>query len=182
MLMKFLLLIASAICVLGNGCAVASPPSGSASAPPLRCEIRLSAWCIEEGAYEITRQLANDSVHDRVWSMRGRFRPASKLVILEPNGCKSGFSNALELLKFERGVQWENGSWDRMQVRLKSDGTCDLAIMLSPYDGDPMEWAFSSGLPLIRPCKDAACESAGLGQLRPQFEQRYRKGSKGKSS
>ena len=150
--MKSLLLVASAICFLGNGCAAASPPGGVAPAPARRCEIRLSAWCIAEGAYEISRQLANDSIHDRVWSMRGRFRSESKLVIFEPNGCRSGFSNALELTRFERDIEWQDRSWNRMLVRLKSDGSCDLTVLLPPYDSDPMEWAFSDGLLLVRPC------------------------------
>lgn len=170
--MKLLLLIASTICLLGNGCAAIARPSGAASAPPRKCEIRLSAWCIAEGAYEINRRLANDSVHDRIWSLRGRFRPASKLVIFEPNGCKNGFSDALELLSFESGISWQDRSWDRLKVRLKSDGSCDLTILLPPDSSDPMEWAFSNGLLLVRPCNDEACKSAGLAQLRPQFEQR----------
>lgn len=173
--MKLLLLIAGALSIPGNGCAATPPPIQAASAPPWKCELRLSSWCIAEGAYEITRQLANDGVHDRVWSMRGRFKPESKLVILEPNGCNSGFSDDLKLLKFERGVQWENRSWDRLRARLKSDGSCDLTVLLPPYDGDPLEWAFTSGLPLVRPCKDEACESAGLTELKPQFEAQFRK-------
>lgn len=157
-----------------SACASAAPPTKAPAAPPRRCEIRLSAWCIAEGAYEITRQLANDSVHDRVWSMRGRFRPESNLVILEPNGCRSGFSDALELLKFERGVQWENRSWDRLQARLKSDGSCDLTVLLPPMTA--IQWSGRSqmGLLLVRPCKDDACESAGLAELRPQFEKQFR--------
>lgn len=174
--MKRLLLIASAICFFGNACVAASPPVRAPSAPPLRCEIRLSTWCIAEGAYEITRQLASDGVHDRVWSMRGRFRPESKLVVLEPNGCRSGFSDAQELLRFEQDIAWQERSWDRLLVRLKSDGSCDLAVLLPPYDGDTMEWAFSEGLPMVRPCKDNACESAGLAELRPQFEKQFRAG------
>lgn len=179
--MKLLLLVASAICFIGNGYVAASPPGGVAPAPARRCEIRSSAWCIAEGAYEISRQLASDSIHDRVWSMRGRFRPESKLVILEPNGCRSGFSNVLELSRFERDIEWQDRSWDRMLVRLKSDGSCDLTVLLPPYDGDPMEWAFADGLLLVRPCKDEVCESAGLAQLRSQFEQRYREGANAKT-
>lgn len=172
--MKKLSLIASMVGLLGSGFATASPTTQAPAAPASRCEIRLSAWCIAEGAYEINRQLANDSVHDRVWSMRGRSKPASKVIVLEPNGCKSGPSDALELLEFEQGVPWQNGSWDRIQVKLKSDGSCNLTILLPPYDGDPLEWAFSSGLPLIRPCKDEKCVGAGVGELRSQFEKRYR--------
>lgn len=172
--MNKFLLIASMVGLLGSGFATASPTTLAPAAPPSRCEIRLSAWCIAEGAYEINRQLANDSVHDRVWSMRGRSKPASKVIVLEPNGCKSAPSDALELLEFEQGVAWQNDSWDRIQVKLKSDGSCDLTILLPPYDGDPLEWAFSSGLPLIRPCKDEKCIGAGIGELRSQFEKRYR--------
>lgn len=172
--MNKFLLIASMVGLLGSGFATASPTTLAPAAPPSRCEIRLSAWCIAEGAYEINRQLANDSVHDRVWSMRGRSKPASKVIVLEPNGCKSGPSDALELLEFEQGVAWQNDSWDRIQVKLKSDGSCDLTILLPPYDGDPLEWAFSSGLPLIRPCNDEKCIGAGIGELRSQFEKRYR--------
>lgn len=172
--MKLLLLVVGVLSILGNGSAIASPPDQAAAAPPWRCELRLSSWCIADGAYEITRQLASDGVHDRIWSMRGRFRPESKLVILEPNGCNSGFSNDLRLLKFERGVRWENRFWDRLQVRLKLDGSCDLTVLLPPYDGDPLEWAFTSGLPLVRPCKDEVCESAGLAELKPKFEAQFR--------
>ena len=174
--MKLLLVIAGMICVLGSSCAGASPPSGTAAAPPMRCEIRLSAWCIAEGSYEVTRQLASDRVHDRIWSIRGKFRPDSKLVILEPNGCKSGYSDVLELSGFDRSIEWQSHSWDRLRIKLKSDGSCDLTVLLPPYDGDPMEWAFTSGLTLVRACKNDACENASFAQLKSQFEQKFRNG------
>jgi hypothetical protein len=176
MLMKRSLLIAGVFCFLCTGYAHASPRAGAAAAPEVRCEIRLSAWCIEQGAYEITRTLARDSVHDRVWSLNGQFRPRSKLIILEPNGCKSGFSNALALLKYEHDIEWHSQSWDGIIVRLKSDGSCDLTILFPLYESDPMEWAFTSGLPLVRPCKDNVCDSAGLVQLKAQIEQKFKEG------
>lgn len=174
--MKCLLLIACSICIciLGNGCVAASPPSDVPSAPPWKCEIRLSAWCIAEGAYEITRELASDSVNDRVWVLRGRFRPESKLIILEPNGCKSGFSDVLELSGFERGIDWKGRSWDRLQVRLKSNGSCDLTILLPPYAADSMEWAFTEGIALVRPCRDDFCVGVSVAELRPKFEAQFK--------
>ncbi|SOO19074.1 exported hypothetical protein [Xanthomonas citri pv. fuscans] len=103
--MKKLFLIAGMVGLLGSGFVTASPTTQAPAAPPSRCEIRLSAWCIAEGAYEINRQLANDSVHDRVWSMRGRSKPASKVIVLEPNGCKSGPSDTLELFELNKGCR-----------------------------------------------------------------------------
>lgn len=154
--------------------ASATPPAGTNAAPPARCEIRLSAWCIAEGAHEVTRQLADDRIHDRVWTLRGRFRPESTVVIFEPNGCKAGYSDVTELKAVDPGVEWRGRAWHRLHVALKSDGTCTLSILLPPDEGDSMEWAFTSGLPLVRACKDDACEGEGLGQLKSRLAVHFR--------
>lgn len=146
-------------------------PSRSApiSAPPSSCEIKFSAWCIAEGAYKISRVLASDGVHDRVWTLSGRFEPASKLIILEPNGCNVGFSDEAVLLGAKKGVRWHDQQWDRIQVRLKKDGSCDLQILVPPPSNSPMEWAYSSGLPLIRTCTKDQCPARNLGDLKSQI-------------
>jgi hypothetical protein len=72
-------------------------------------------------------------------------------------------------MKFDKAIEWNGRSWDRLLVRLKSDTSCDLTILLPPEDGDSMEWAFTSGLPLVRPCKDDACNSEGLSQIKPEL-------------
>mgnify|MGYP000856548500 CR=1 FL=1 len=164
--MRISLMAAIAACVLESGCVNASP-NAPPSAPPARCEIRLSTWCIQEGAYEITRRLASDSVHDRFWFLRGRFKPESVLVVLEPNGCKNGLSDKVDLAEFEHQIEWQGRTWDRFKVRLKSDGSCDLTVLLPPDEGDSMEWAFTEGVPLIRPCKDTSCDDVGLVQIKP---------------
>lgn len=145
------------------------------AAPARRCEIKQAVWCIQEGATEIVDRLAEDSVHDRVWTLSDSFRPESKLVVLESNGCRVGHSDTLDLLSYESGFIWEGRSWDRIRARLKKDGTCDLEVLMPPYDGDPMEWAFSTGLILVKPCSDEACKGPNLGGLKPKFEAQFRR-------
>ena len=174
--MRLPFFVACLASLVGGSCSAASTQTPTTSAPPWKCELRLSAWCIAEGSYEINRQSADDGVHDRVWSMRGRFRPESKLIVLEPNGCGNGLSDTARLMKFEKGVARQGRSWDQLLVRLKSDASCDLTILLPPDDGDTMEWAFTSGLPLVRPCKNDACDGEGLGQIKPELL-RLRKGN-----
>jgi len=155
------------------GCAFAAPSKDQASdppaAPPLRCEFNLSSWCIAEGVFELKRALATDSIHDRVWSLKGRFRPESILIVMEPNGCKSGFADSASLLHFTRDHPWEGRMWDRAEVQLKADGTCNLTLLLPPHDGDPMEWAYSTGLVLVRPCETQTCSGSSLSAIKAEI-------------
>jgi len=160
--------------VIAASVSSAAPVGPHPSAPPLKCEIGLSSWCIVEGAYEITRHLANDSVHDRVWSLRGRFSPRSRMLVLEPNGCRSLYSDALLLVAFEKNVQWQGETWDRLRVRLDNKGRCDLEVLLVSDVGDPLEWAFTEGLSLIRTCREKACGGPSLAELKPTIEARFR--------
>lgn len=163
------------VCLIGIslvGCASASPPMQGVSAPARKCEITLSSWCIVEGAGVVTRRLADDGVHDRIWSLEGRFRPDSKLFILEPNGCKRGYADEMQLLRFEKGVEWDGVSLNRAIVRIKSDRSCDLQILFLPLDGDPMEWAFSTGLGLIWGCGDKACTPTPFADIKPLLIER----------
>lgn len=170
--MKFLTVACILILPFITGCASASPPTTPASSPPIGCEFRLKSWCISEGAYVVKRILADDRVHDRVWSLTGRFKPESKLLVQEPNGCKVGYANVLTLLSYESAVSIKNVRWDRARIRLKSDGSCDLEVLISPDDGDPMEWAFSTGIGLIRGCKDEGCTPLPLTDLKSQIERK----------
>jgi hypothetical protein len=143
------------------------------SAPPRKCEISLSAWCITEGAQKIERELATDNVHDRVWTLQGWFRPKSQLVIFEPNGCKNAFSDAMEFLGYDENVSWKSRKWDRLRVRLIAKGGCDLDILLTPDDGEPLEWAFSEGIASIRGCSNAECHDVSIASLQDHFKQRF---------
>lgn len=165
---------ATALSFLMVACASAAPPAPDAGSPPLHCEFRQGAWCIAEGAYVVTRTLSADRVHDRTWSLRGRFRPESELLINEVNGCKSGYADELTLLSYESSVEIGGARRDRMKVRLKSDGTCDLEFLIPSFDGDPMEWAFSTGLTLARGCTDAECTPLPLNELKSQVEGQFK--------
>lgn len=152
--------------VLAAACTPTLSQSAPASAPPSKCEIKFAAWCIAEGAYKISRVLASDGVHDRIWTLSGRFRPDSKLVIFEPNGCNAGHADKAVLLGVEKAFPWQGGQWNRISVRLKRDTTCDLRILVPVAANDPMEWGYSSGLPLIRTCTKEECPAQNLGDLK----------------
>lgn len=157
------------LAVLTMACTPTVSQSTPASAPPSRCEIKFAAWCIAEGACKISRVLASDGVHDRIWTLSGRFRPDSKLIIFEPNGCNAGRADKAVLLGVEKAFPWQGGQWNRISVRLRRDTTCDLRILVPVAANDPMEWAYSSGLPLIRTCTKEECPAQNLGDLKTQI-------------
>ncbi|MGY0556293.1 hypothetical protein [Lysobacter sp. A421] len=158
------------------GCA--TPDLPAPAAPPRECLLIRHAWCIEGGPYEIVMQRANRSESpgfDWVWVLRGDFRPESKLVLFEPYGCKDGFADSLVALSYDKRVIWRDREWDRMRVRLRSDASCDLDILVPPFDGDPMEWAYSSGFGLIRACSNVSCEGPLLADLRDAFNPQFKR-------
>ena len=145
-----------------------------AVAPRVKCEISNSAWCIAEGADLISRRVASDSQYDRIWTLQGTFRPSSQLLVFEPNGCRSNFSDVIEFVSYEPNYAWQHKKWDRLQIRLNSKGSCDLEILLTPDTNDPLEWAFSEGLGLIRACASPGeCTGVSIAQLKPQFESQF---------
>ncbi len=176
--MKFLINALMAFLLINTGLAGSTPVVAASVrpvAPPLHCEFSAVTWCIVEGSYEVTRRLADDSIHDRVWLLRGPFVAESQLVIFEPNGCKSGFSDTLELVRFEQSIRWGNGIWDRASFRLKKNGGCDLVVLMPVFNGNPMEWAFSAGLGLVKSCTDHKCNGPFLAELRPKFSVQFKR-------
>lgn len=165
--MKGLGIPAFFLCMSLVGFASASPSQQGASAPPQRCEIRFSAWCIVQGASVVTRRLADDGINDRTWSLEGSFLPESKLLILEPRGCKTGHADEMRLISFEKGIEWNRQTLDRAVVRIKSDRSCDLKVLFPGLTGDAREWAFSTGLALIWGCADDACTPRPLADIKP---------------
>jgi len=129
------------------------------SSPPLTCEIRQRAWCIVNGTAEITevQPLVSSDPPGRAWTLKDTHFPASTLVILEPTGCRQSLADTLSATGFKHGFTWRDKSWDEVGLRLRSDGSCDLKLLVPPYNEDPLEWAFSQGRLLIWACKDEAC-------------------------
>lgn len=165
----------SSLVIACGSCNVICSPVSAPPAPPRKCELTLGAWCITEGAFEINRQLAQDSLNYRIWTLRGFFRPESILVVIEPYGCRQGPSDISSLVDFQHGHKWHQRVWDRAQVRLKNDGTCNLNILFPPKSDDPMEWAFPNGFSLIRACHNGTC-SDSLTKVFDEIRQRHDKG------
>lgn len=118
-----------------------------------------------ESALIIQRKYANDDIHERQWTLTTRMEPRTTLIALEPKGCKQGVSDRLELMRFERNVKRDYRFWDKAVVRLKQDGRCDMTILMPVLTGDPRLWASSTGLTLVKACRDDACTGKTLGEL-----------------
>lgn len=136
-------------------------PPGEESAPsvPFRCELKRGAWCIRQGSVEITK-LQRVSVSEpsgTTWRLRDIHYPSSILVVLEPSACTHGYADTVEARGIEYGVDWDGRRWDKMTVRLRKDGSCDLSILVTPFHDEASEWAFFDGRTFIAGCKDEAC-------------------------
>lgn len=135
-----------------------------AAAPPRKCEIRLSAWCIYESNITIQHAPASGGEYRSVWTLWGSYWAQHPSVILEPNGCRTGLSNELRLLGFDGAFRWQDKKWNSITVRLKSDGTCDLRLLSPPLADDPDGAAFSANLSLIQACQTDGCSGPTLGE------------------
>jgi len=162
--------------VAGASVAHASKGIGAAAAPPHKCEIRQSAWCIFQGAAEVTDRFVQHTDYNHVWIVRGFFHPQTPLVVMEPNGCREERSDVLESLSYENGVKWQAKLWIRIRVRLKSDKSCDLEVLVPTFKSDPTGEAYFQGLALIQNCTDDICNGQSLAGIRGQYEKRWRAG------
>lgn len=138
------------------------------SAPPRFCEVKHSAWCLLTGADNYTDVPSLKAEYVSQWIVRGDLWRDHPLIINEPRGCRSGRSDTVALVSYERGVRWQGRNWNKLIVKLKKDGSCDLELWSAPVAVDPQAGAFFAGLSLVRPCKDAACEGDSIGTtIRP---------------
>jgi hypothetical protein len=135
----------------------------SPSSPLLTCEIRQRAWCIHNGTAEVTlvQPVVSSDPPGRAWLLRDLHYPNSFLAVLEPQGCREVLADAVDPVSFAHGVHWREKTWDQLVVRLRKDGSCDLKLLLSPYDPSTESWAFSEGRNLLLACKDDACTPIG---------------------
>ena len=105
--------------------------------------------------------------------MYGDLEPRKAFVMLEPPGCREGFSDTVELLRFDAAYRWRGQTWDRMVVALRKDASCNLELLAPTLKADPMGEPFFGTLSRIRPCTNALCEGEAIGQqLRPLVEHR----------
>lgn len=153
-----------------------SAPSGPPSAPPRECDIRLPVWCILQGVDKVELVNEADASHSDFWILRGSFEPESRLIILEPSGCRDGLSDTFAPLGFDSGIYWHHKIWDRVTVKLKKDGSCNLELLVPPYKADPMEWAYSNGMMLIRACQDKTCSDSNptTGKVQDLYWEKFK--------
>lgn len=164
---RFIILMALLFgCLPLHALAQASP-----SSPPLHCVNKHGAWCVLDGARE--QPLASVSGM-AAFKLSDPSQSDASLIVISPVGCDRVRADQLAFLSFEHGLKQYGQEWERVGVRLRNDGTCDLQILLPQFSSNPFEWAFSSGLQLIRACKSDTCEGAPVGLLKPAFELRYR--------
>jgi hypothetical protein len=131
----------------GNA-ALALPSEGARpSAPPRKCEVRQAAWCIFQGAWEITDRMIENDKYDHVWIIRGFFKPKAPLVVMEPNGCRDGLADSVVASEFSDKFSWDGKTWNKMIVRLKRDGSCDLQVLIAKPAVDASADAYFNSLP-----------------------------------
>lgn len=146
-------------------------PQEAPSPPPLRCVSEHGAWCVLDGARE---QKLADAWDGQAVRLSNPSDPAAALVVISPPACSGVRADQLSFRSFEHGIEAYGQDWERIDVRLRGDATCDLKILLPPFSSNPFEWAFSSGLQLIRACQSDKCDGPPVGLLKPVFELRYR--------
>lgn len=156
--------------------------SGTTSAPPRSCEIRQQAWCIYQEGVEITdsQRISNKDPGSHTWILQNVYSPKSTLIVFEPNGCRTGFADTVQAMQYIKNIEWREKIWDQIQVRLKSDGSCDLKLLFPLYDGNPLEWAFSTGRVLLAACKDEKCTpiEPTLADVTDQYQKLFKRDGK----
>ena len=173
------LLFAGSILISATANAISEAPltaTSQPSAPPRKCEIRQSAWCIYQDAWQITRRF-DDKTRNVVWILSGLPRPDSQLVLFEPYGCRKGFADMVAALGFGENIEWDHRAWDEMRIRFKADGSCDLRFLVPLFNHDPMEWAFSTGRGLIAACRDEVCTPIAptLSDVTDKYQKQFRR-------
>jgi hypothetical protein len=96
----------------------------------------------------------------QAWMLRDVNFPDSTLGILEPRGCRKALADTMTAVDFVHGVPWRGKTWDQITLRLRSDGSCDLKLLLSPSQSPEREWAFTGGIALLLACTDNPCTPA----------------------
>lgn len=150
----------------GDAGAQASP-----AAPPQHCVTNHGTWCVLEGPRE--EPLSAESGFSAA-KLSNPWQPEAALIVLSPTSCSHLRADQLSVLSFEHAQHVYGQDWERLGVRLRADGQCDVQILLPEYSSNPTEWAFSTGLGLLRTCRSEPCTGPLFADLQPAFATRYR--------
>lgn len=84
-----------------------------------------------------------------------------------------GLSDTVSVLGFDEGVEWGQEYWNRIRVRLKHDGSCDLDLLVPYLSDDESGEAFFGGLALIQlmPTVGQACRLQSAAYNEPVVKQ-----------
>jgi hypothetical protein len=170
--------VISTLALLGIGPVATGQEAKDLAAPARSCEVRQAAWCISQGAWEITDRFIKHDKYDHAWFIRGFRQPKSPLVVLEPSGCRAGFSDSLSAMRFDRDFAWDGRTWNRLIARLRNDGSCDLEVLIPKPEADPSAEAFFSSLILLRNCPSETCDGKSFNALAAQWDAEYRRKGK----
>lgn len=148
--------------------ALAQMPPAS---PPLNCVAEHGAWCVLDGVSE--KRLVSTS-GTSAFRLSDPSQSDAALIVISPATCGRVRADRLSLLSFDHGQRLYGQDWEKIGVRLRGDGRCDIQVLLPEFSSNPFEWAFSTGLQLIRACESDGCDGRPVGVLKPAFELRYR--------
>lgn len=144
--------------------AMAEFKSSSISSPARTCEMRQSTWCIYLGPSEIINHPSQSVAYRSTWIVKGVIHPDKPFIVLEPRGCREGFSDVVNLVGFDARFKWDEKNWNRIVVRLKSDKSCDLELLSPIREDEPSGEAFFGSIALIQSCTTTNCEGSVLGE------------------
>jgi hypothetical protein len=143
----------------------------SPAAPPQHCVSNHGAWCVLEGASEASLAAEPGFTASQ---LSNPWEAEAAMIVIAPASCSHLQADQLSVLSFEHAQHAYDHDWERLGVRLRADGKCDVKILLPEYSSNPMEWAFSSGLALLRTCRSTPCAGPLMSDLQPAFATRYR--------
>lgn len=137
---------------------------GRSTEPPARCEIHQMAWCmlLDDMTYQDVPSTQENMAS--TWYLRGPLWKQYPLIINEPAGCRTGYSDIVKLVRFDRYYKVGEKTFGRIVVRLKKNGSCDLEMLSSKKSDDKYAGGFFAGLTSVKPCIDASCSGEVLAK------------------
>jgi len=144
-------------CTTQSGAEVAVPRSA-----PFVCEIQQRAWCILRGGEIIeNRGVVLDSrdseIRHTLWRIYAIEWETMPALVLEPYGCRQGYSDTEEIIDVRRDFVFQERTWHRVQLRLQKSGKCDLQLLSPLPTEDRAGMAFSILGGRLRSCSASDC-------------------------
>lgn len=147
--------VAATLVLMSAACQAQTVSPAALSAPRVCAAVR-GTYCIEE--LGLTIEETATSASQTMLALHGDDWRDKPLVISEPNGCRRGLADTIELME-----NTESDGKLRLRVRLRRDGTCDLQISVNNRRTDPLGDGFFAAMTLIRACYETPCTGPVIG-------------------